>query len=115
MFDRNRLLAHGALRVPGLKRLPIFKLLAIAELGILANAHLQRLTAEERRRLYALMKTSIGRRGNLTDAERRELAQLLNKMEPRMFAGSAVDKLSPIPLPKRFTHGPKREREKRAA
>lgn len=31
-----------------------------------------------------------------------------------MFAGSAIDKVSPVPLPKRFTHGPKHERERRA-
>ena len=30
-----------------------------------------------------------------------------------MFAGSALDKVSPFPLPKRFTHGPKHERERR--
>ena len=116
MFGRNRLLAHGASRIPGLKRLPIFKLLALAEIAMLAGAHVGRLTPAERRRLFALVRTSRGRKGNLTGAERHELAELVNKMEPRMFAGAAADHLSPIPLPKRFTHGPKREREaKRAA
>jgi hypothetical protein len=116
VFGRNRLLAHGAARIPGLKRIPIFKLLAIAEIAILARAHVARLTPDERRRLFKLVQTSRGRKGNLTDAERRELADLVNKMEPRMFAGAAADHLSPIPLPKRVTHGPKRDREaKRAA
>ncbi len=113
MFDRNRLLAHGALRIPGLKRLPILKLLAIAEVAILANQHFQRLNAQERNRLLTLVRTSRGRRGNLTQAERTELAELLNKMEPRLFAGAALDKVSPFPLPKRFTQGPKSERERR--
>ena len=113
MFDRNRLLAHGASKIPGLKVIPIFRLLAIAEILILANTHLQRLTAQERNRLFELVKTSRGRRGNLTDAERKELAGLVNKMEPRLFAGSAIGKVSPFPIPKRFTHGSKREREER--
>ena len=114
MFDRNRLLAHGATRIPGLKRIPIFKLLAIAEVAILANQHAQRLNPQERRRFLELVRTSRGRSGNLTTAERGELAALVNKMEPRLFAGSALDKVSPFPLPKRFTHGSKAERERRA-
>ena len=116
MFGRNRLLALGASRIPGLKRIPMFKLLALAEIALLARAHVTRLTPAERGRLFELVRTSRGRKGKLTEAERHELAELVSKMEPRMFAGGAVDHLSPIPLPKRFTHGPKREREaKRAA
>jgi hypothetical protein len=116
MLGRNRLLALGATRIPGLKRLPIFKLLALAEIAVLTHAHVTRLTPDERRRLLRLVQTSRGRKGNLTEAERHELAELVHKMEPRMFAGAAADHLSPVPLPKRVTHGPKREREaKRAA
>jgi hypothetical protein len=59
------------------------------------------------------VQTSRGRKGNLTEAERRELADLLGKMEPRLFVGAAADKLSPVPLPKRFTQGPKHERAER--
>ena len=113
MFNRNRLLAHGITRIPGLKRIPIFKLLAVAEIAMLARAHIGRLTPEERRRLFQLVQASRGRKGNLSEAERDELAQLVVKMEPRMFAGAAADSLSPVPLPKRFTHGPKRERNAR--
>jgi hypothetical protein len=111
MLGRNRLLALGAARIPGLKRLPIFKLIALAEIALLAHAHVIRLTAAERKRLFELVRTSRGRKGNLTEAERHELAELVNKMEPRMFAGAAADHLSPVPLPKRIKHGPKRERE----
>jgi hypothetical protein len=116
-MNRNRLLAHGISRVPGLKRVPIFKLLALAEVAVLAKAHYGRLTADERRRLLQLVQTSRGRKGNLSQAERDELAVLVNKMEPRMFAGSAASQLSPIPLPKRITHGRKRDRaeQQRAA
>lgn len=111
MFGRTQLLAHGLARIPGLKRIPIFKLLALAEIAILAHAHIGRLTPAERRRLLALVQTSRGRKGNLTEAERHELATLVAKMEPRMFAGAAADHLSPVPLPKRVTQGPKRERQ----
>jgi hypothetical protein len=113
VLGRNRLLALGATRIPGLKRIPIFKLLALAEIALLARAHMTRLTPAERRRLLRLVQTSRGRKGNLTEAERRELAELVSKMEPRMFAGAAADHLSPFPLPKRLTHGPKRDREER--
>src|SRR4051812_46130068 len=111
MFDRNRLLATGVTRIPGLKRLPILKLLAVAEIAVLTKHHVERLTPDERRRLLHLLQASRGRKGNLTAAERSELAGLVHKMEPRMFAGAALDKVSPIPLPKRLTHGPKRERD----
>jgi hypothetical protein len=110
MFDglRNNMLARGAGHVPGLKRLPILKLLALGEIAVLAHKHYQRLTPTERERLVALLKTSRGRTGNLSARERDELEKLVAKMEPRILAGDAVNKLSPVPLPRRFTHGPKR-------
>ena len=77
MFNRNRLLAHGISRIPGLKRIPVFKLLALAEIALLARAHIGRLTPEERRRLIQLVQTSRGRKGNLSQTERNELAGLL--------------------------------------
>src|SRR5829696_919110 len=112
MFDSNRLLAHGASRIPGLKRIPVFKLLAIAEVAMLTQQHFSRLDSQERRRLLELVQTSRGRKGNLTQREREELAALAAKMEPRLFAGLVADKLSPVPLPKRFTHGRERDRER---
>ena len=110
---RSNLLARSAGHVPGLKRLPIFKLIALGEIAILAREHLYRLEPTERRRLVHLVQTSRGRRGNLTETERKELAEILGKMEPRLFAGAAADRLSPVPLPKRFTHGPKSARQAR--
>jgi hypothetical protein len=107
---RNRLVARGAARVPGLRRIPIFKLLSIAEIGMLAKRHVERLEPDERRRLFDLVQLSRGRRGNLTTREREELAALVAKMEPRLFAGLVADRLSPVPLPSRFVRGPKRER-----
>jgi hypothetical protein len=105
---RNNLLARGAGRVPGLKRLPIFKLLAIAEIAALAVDHMNRLEPQERRRMVELIKLGRGRTGNLTAKERDELAVLVAKVEPRLFAGTAAEKLSPVPLPRRFVHGRKR-------
>jgi hypothetical protein len=110
---RNNLIARGIGHVPGLRRLPVFKLLALAEIAMLARAHVYHLDPQERRRLVQLVQTSRGRKGNLTAAERKELADLLGKMEPRLFAGMAADKLSPVPLPKRFTQGPRSERKER--
>ena len=113
MFEgmRNSILARGARHVPGLRHLPLLKLIAIAEVAILARSHFLRLDQQERRRLLQLVQTSRGRTGNLTTREREELAELVAKMEPRMFAGLVASKLSPVPLPRRFTHGPKRDRD----
>jgi len=105
----NRLLKHGLTRVPGLRRLPMLKLLAIAEIAMLARDHLGRLEPHERRRLVELVRKGRGRRDSLPEEERAELAALVAKAEPRLFAGLAADKLSPVPLPKRFVHG-KRDR-----
>ena len=110
---RNALRARGATRIPGLKHLPIFKLIAIGEIAILAKEHLYRLEPQERKRLVALVQTSRGRKGNLSEAERRELAELIGKMDTRFFAGAAAGKLSPVPLPRRFTHGSKAQRQAR--
>ena len=103
-----RVLAHGASRVPGLKRLPAAKVLALGEIALLAQRHLARLEPAERRRLIALVRQGRGRRTNLTEAERDELSRLVAKVEPRRFAGLAADALSPVPLPRRFVDGPKR-------
>lgn len=92
-------------RLPGLRRLPVFRLLAIAEIAILARRHFEKLEPAERRRLVELVRTGKGRRRNLDAAEREELAKLVAKVEPRMFAGLAADKLSPVPLPQRIVRG----------
>ena len=99
------LIARVLGRMPGLRRLPVFKLLAIAEIAMLARNHFSRLDAQERGRLVELVRTGRGRARNLQPAEREELAALVAKLEPRQFAGLAADKLSPVPLPRRFTHG----------
>jgi hypothetical protein len=106
----HRLLGRVAGRVPGLRRLPIFKLLAIAEIALLARDHVSRLSPEDRRRLLDLVRKGKGRKRNLSEDEREELSTLVAKAEPRRFAGLAADRLSPVPLPRRIVEGPPRQR-----
>ncbi len=105
---RNLLIKQAAKRLPILKRLPVFRLLAIAEIALLARDHLGRLEPAERRRLVELVRIGRGRARNLQPAEREELARLVAKVEPRRFAGMAADKISPVPLPRRLVEGPPR-------
>jgi hypothetical protein len=86
----------------------VLKLLAAAEVAVLARDHLRRLTPQERRRLITLLRTGRGRRRNLSQDERDELAVLVAKVEPRLLAGEAVERLSPVPLPRRLLFGPRR-------
>lgn len=86
------------------KQLPIFRVLAIAQVGLLARNHLKRLGPGEGRRLAGLVR----RRRSLSEAEKQELRLLTAKLEPRAFAGAAADRVSPFPLPRRLTGAPKR-------
>jgi hypothetical protein len=106
----HKLIAGAATKVPGLRRLPVFKLIAIAEIALLARSHIARLEPTERRRLIDLLRKGRGRSSRLSDGERDEFEKLVAKTEPRLFAGVAADRLSPVPLPRRIKHGPKRRR-----
>jgi hypothetical protein len=97
-------------KVPGLRRVPVLKLLAAAEVAMIARDHMMLLTREDRRRLIELVRIGRGRRRNLSESESQELEDLVAKLEPRSLFGDAADKLSPLPLPKRLTHGPRRRR-----
>jgi hypothetical protein len=97
-------------RVPGLRRMPVAKLLAMGEVVTLARQHLANLEPSERRRFLALMRHAHGRPRNLSPAERDELATLIAKANPRLFLGLVADKFSPVPLPRRMVQGPKRRR-----
>ena len=88
----------------------MLKLLSAAQVAMLAQNHLARLTPAERRRLFALVRTGHGRRTRLNDEERSELEALLVKLNPRLFLGTAVDRLSPMPLPGRMLYGRRRDR-----
>jgi hypothetical protein len=81
-----------------LRRMPFFKVLAIAKIALVARRHLQRLDASDRRRLSELV-----RRGHRMDrAERHELRRLVGKLEPRAFAVASADAFSPVRLPRRL-------------
>ena len=101
------LAGQASKRIPVLKRVPVLKLLAAAEIVLLARDHYERLTPPERRRLVQLLRRGRGRPSNLSRRDRDELAELIAKVEPREFVGTAADKLSPVPLPHRLIHGPR--------
>jgi hypothetical protein len=84
------------------------KLMAFAEVAKLAREHIERLEPQERRRVVLLLKKARGRGSNLSRRERDELARLVAKAEPRLFAGHAADLISPVPLPKRVIEGPEK-------
>ena len=105
---RNFLIKRVVSRLPLVKRLPVFRLLAIAEIALLAKDHMGRLEPAERRRLVELVRTGRGRARNLQPAEREELAKLVARVDPRRFGWLAADKLSPVPLPKRLVEEPPR-------
>ena len=107
----TRSIGAAADRVPGLRRLPVFKLLAAGEVLLLAREHIKGLTPSERGRLIELVRIGRGRPSNLSEPERQELAALIAKLEPRMLAGEAVNKLSPLPLPGRLLYGSSRQRD----
>lgn len=66
-------------------------LLAAAEVLVAVRNHLtDRLSEKERRRLVEIVKSSRGRPSNLDDRERRELQQLLGKIEPRELLGTVA-------------------------
>jgi hypothetical protein len=74
------------------KRIPLLKLLALAQIAMLARQHLQRLNADERRRLLELVRHPRG----MSAADRTELKGLVAKMEPGAFAGGAAKHAMPF-------------------
>jgi hypothetical protein len=88
------------------KGFPVGRLLLAGDVAILAGRHLARLNAAERRRLASLVARSAAPgRGGLGAAERVELAALIAKLEPRLLFGTAVRRLSPVPVPRRLLYG----------
>jgi len=74
------------------KKVPLLRLIALAQVGLLARRHLGALSPAERRRLLEL-----GRRPHrLSDKERKELQRIAAKLEPRAFAENAFRTVSPL-------------------
>jgi hypothetical protein len=84
---------------------PVLRLLAAAEIAVLAKDHLMRLDAPQRRRLIELVRKARGRPDRLSDAEREELGKLVAALEPRLLFADAAGKVSPLPLPERWLYG----------
>jgi len=87
------------------RALPVARLLTAAQIVMLARRHWHRLEPTERRRVITLMRIARGRRGNLTPNERLELASLIAKADPRLFAGLVAQRFSPVHLPRRMVRG----------
>ena len=96
-------LGRAAQRLPGLRRLPVMRLLLLGEVILLARAHIERLTPAERRRLVLLMREARGRPSTLSSRKHDELQALIAKADPKLFATTAAGKLSPLPLPRMLT------------
>jgi hypothetical protein len=95
-------------RVPGLRMVPVVKLLMAAQILMIAREHIEKLEPRERHRLVELLRTGHGRPRNLTAAEHDELQELVAKAQPRLFAGLVAEQLSPVRLPRRLVRGRRR-------
>jgi hypothetical protein len=79
-----------------LRRMPVFQLLAIGKIVLLARRHVRGLDTNDRRRLRELLRRGRG----MSAAERDELRRLLAKLEPRAFVLAAVNAFSPVRIPR---------------
>lgn len=95
--------------------IPLAPLLLAGEMTMIAGRHIAKLDGTQRRRLIALLGQARGRPSSLTEEERREVLALLAVLEPRLFLGSAVRTISPLPVPKRILYGPRDSDARRSA
>ena len=87
------------------KVVPLARLLAAERVLMLVRTHWHKLEPVERHRVIALVRKGHGRRRNLSPDERLELARLIHKADPRLFAGLVAQRFSPFPLPRRVVRG----------
>ncbi len=87
---------------------PLARLLAAGQIVLMARQHWHRLDPDERRRLIALVRRGHGRPSHLSPRDRTELARLIAKADPRLFAGLVAQRFSPVPLPSRLVRGRRR-------
>ncbi len=71
-------------------------LVAALEIAWIARRHWRRLEPEERRRLSELMRKSRGRPSRLSGVERREAAELLEKLDYAELGGNVAGTLLPF-------------------
>lgn len=91
--------------VSAARAVPLARLLAAAQIVMLARRHWLKLDPHERRRLIALVRRGRGIGRGLSVAERAELVRLIAKADPRLFAGLVAQRFSPVPLPRRVVQG----------
>jgi hypothetical protein len=94
----GRRLLPGSIRRAA-KAFPLARMLLIGELAVLAGRHIARLDAGERSRLLFLLRKGRGRPGALDDGERAELFELIARVDPQAFVGTAALRISPVPVP----------------
>ncbi len=97
------------------KGIPVVQMLLAAQVALLLGRHLTKLDSGDMNRLLALVTKARGLPSRLTQKEQDELHRLVAKLEPRLFAGAAVETVSPLPLPKRFLYGNKQNPARVAA
>lgn len=95
-------------RIPGLRVIPVVKLVMAAEILLITREHVEKLEPQERRRVVQLLRVGHGRPRNLSAAQRDELHELVAKAQPRLFVGLVAEQLSPFSLPQRVVRGRKR-------
>lgn len=72
------------------------RLIAVGEIALVAKRHLENLEAGEGTELRSLISKSKGRPGNLTKRERSRLGELVEKLEPGVFARDAAKSAVPL-------------------
>ncbi len=95
----TQLAGRAAQRVPGLRMLPVVRLIMAAEVLSIGKHHFDRITPDERGQLVRLVAKAKGRPRNLSPAEQVELNDIVKKLEPRLFLAEAADRMSPVGVP----------------
>jgi hypothetical protein len=72
------------------------RIVAAAEIALIAKRHLDRLGPGEVSELRSLLVKSKGRPGNLSQRERSRVQDLVRKLEPAGFAKDAAGSFSPF-------------------
>ena len=84
------------------RAIPLARLIVAGKIVLLARAHWHRLEPGERRRLVSLVRRGYGRPRNLSPGDRSEMARLIQKADPWLFATLVAQRFSPVPLPSRL-------------
>lgn len=87
------------------RAIPLARLVVAGKIVLLAREHWYRLERAERRRLLSLVRQGHGRPRNLSPEDRTELARLIQKADPWLFAQLVAQRFSPVPLPGRLVRG----------